>query len=105
LRSTAGSATENEIFELEADLEDAAIKFAKKRGWWTRKYKHVGRRAAPDREFVRRGVRFLVEFKRVGNEPTEQQWEEIKGMAAVGMDVVWLDSIEDFKACLVVRET
>lgn len=94
----------DKVYELEADLEKDVVKLAKARGWWTRKYKHAGRRAAPDREFVKAGVRFLAELKRQGKTPTEQQYLEITEMRAVGLDVVWLDSIEDFRACLVVRE-
>lgn len=94
----------DEIFELEADLEKQAIRFARKRGWYTRKYKSAGRRAAPDRIFIRDGSVLFVEFKRLGNAPTEQQYEEIKQLKEAGADVIWLDSIEDFRACLLQRE-
>lgn len=104
LNSTAASVTENKVYEYEADLEADAVKFSKRRGWYSRKYKHAGRRAAPDREFIRKGIRFLVEFKRWPKEPTEQQWEEIRELLSVGVDVVWLSSIEDFRACLIARE-
>ncbi len=91
------------IYELEADLEKDAIKLAKRRGWLTRKFKSPGRRSDPDRWFARNGVIFWVEFKRLGNEPTEGQWEIIGEMRAAGLDVIWLDGIEDFAACLLQR--
>lgn len=94
----------DEIFELEIDLEKKAVKWARARGWYSRKYKSQGRRAAPDRIFIRKGRTFFVEFKRLGNAPTDQQWEEIGDLVEAGADVVWIDSIEDFKACLMGRE-
>lgn len=92
------------IFEKEAKLEEAAGDLAKKHGWWHRKYKHPGRRAAPDRIFARNGHVFWVEFKRQLCEPTEQQWIEMGEMRDAGLDVVWIDSIEDFVAVLNHRE-
>lgn len=94
----------DQIFALEQGLEDEAIKIAKKRGWRTRKFKHPGRRFAPDRWFARDGYIFWVEFKRQLNEPTEGQYDEIDFMRAAGLDVIWVDSIEDFVACLTIRE-
>jgi hypothetical protein len=93
------------IFELENDLEDAAIKLAKRTGWLTRKFKHAGRRSAPDRWFAKGGYIFWIEFKRQLCEPTKLQWDEIKAMRAAGLDVLWLDSIEDFRAVLADRES
>lgn len=95
----------DEIFDLEADLEKEAGRIATRRGWWHRKYKHPGRRSAPDREFCRLGYDLYVEFKRNPNVPTGQQLLEIREMQAAGRDVVWLDSIEDFEATLIDRET
>lgn len=94
----------DKIYELEQDLEDDAIKLAKRHDWLTRKFRHAGRRAAPDRWFAKAGRIFWVEFKRQGNAPSEQQYQEISDMRAAGLDVVWLDSIEDFRACLLQRE-
>lgn len=92
------------IYELEADLEADAIKLARRLGWLTRKFKSPQRRSDPDRWFAKHSTIFWVEFKRIGNEPTEGQWIVIGEMRDVGLDVVWLDSYEDFKACLLIRE-
>lgn len=92
------------IYELEKDLEHDAGTLATKRGWFHRKYQGVGRRSHPDRLFARNGRVFWVEFKRLGNHPTEQQWIEIGKMRDAGLDVVWLDSYEDFRAVLLQRE-
>lgn len=103
-RSIVALVTENKIYELEADLEKDAIKFAKRHSWLTRKFRHAGRRAAPDRWFAKGGIIFWVEFKRQGNVPSEQQYEEIFAMRGAGLDVLWIDSIEDFRGCLLNRE-
>lgn len=96
--------TGNKIYEYEAELESDAIKLAKRRGWFTRKYKGPGRRSHPDRLFAKGGYIFWIEFKRYPKEPTELQWQEIGAMRAAGLDVLWLDSIEDFAALLADRE-
>lgn len=94
----------DEIFELEIDLEKKAVKWARARGWFSRKYRSPGHRASPDRIFIRRGRVFFVEFKRLGNAPTRQQEDEIESLLLHGADVVWLDSLEDFKAVILGRE-
>jgi hypothetical protein len=104
LKCTAALDTGNKVYESESELENDAVKLARKRGWFSRKYRAAGRRSQPDRIFIRSGRVFWVEFKRLGNEPTTAQWEEIKAMLGAGADVIWLDSIEDFRACLIARE-
>jgi hypothetical protein len=96
--------TGNKIYATEAALEKDATQWARNRGWYSRKFKAAGRRSIPDRLFIRGGVVFIVEFKRLGNEPTDQQWLEIDALLEAQADVVWLDSIEDFRACLIARE-
>lgn len=94
----------DKIYETEAKLESAATDYATNRGWFSRKYKGPGRRSHPDRLFAKGGYIFWIEFKRRGNHPTTLQWGEIRKMWAAGLDVLWLDSIEDFKAILHDRE-
>ena len=94
----------NKWYELEKDLEDDAVGWARRRGWYSRKYRSAGRRSAPDRIFIRDGRVLFVEFKRPGEEPIPLQFEEHTQLQAVGADVVWVDSIEDFKAVIRDRE-
>ena len=101
-KCTAESDTGNKIYELERDLESAVVRFARGRLWYTRKYRTAGRRAAPDRIFIRGGKVLFIEFKRLGNVPTKQQRDEIGLLLAVGADVVWVDSYED--ACAVLKD-
>jgi Holliday junction resolvase len=91
--------TANE-FRLERDLQDAAVRWARSRGWFARRYKGPGRRSHPDYLFIRRAIVLWIEFKLPGKEPTGLQWREIREMTAHGANVVWLDSLEDFQAVL-----
>ncbi len=92
------------IYETEADLESAAVSIAKRGGWLTRKFRHAGRRSAPDRWFAKGGYIFWIEFKRQLCEPTKLQWDEINEMREAGLDVLYVDAIEDFRAILSDRE-
>ena len=91
--------TENE-FALEADLQAAAVRWARAQGWFARRYKGPGRRSHPDYMFIRRSVVLWIEFKLPGKEPTELQLKEIREMIAHGAIVYWLDCLEDAKAVL-----
>lgn len=94
----------NEFFLLEKDLQDAAVRWARARDWFARRYKGPGRRSHPDYLFVRGGVVLWIEFKLPGNEPTALQWIEIREMIAHGCIVYWLDDLADFKAVLTAHE-
>jgi hypothetical protein len=93
-------------FRTEKDLQDACVRWARTQGWFARRYKGPGRRSHPDYLFAHLSVRrtCFIEFKLPGKEPTPLQYREHREMMAHGMDVLWLDSIEDFKAVLRVRE-
>lgn len=91
-------------FRLEKDLQEAAVRWARSRGWFARKYKGPGRRSHPDYFFLRGGVHLFIEFKLPGKEPTDLQWREIREMIAHGATVYWLDSLDEFKAVLTSYE-
>jgi hypothetical protein len=96
--------TVNECFTLEKDLRNAAILWARARGWFVRRYKGPGRRSHPDDMFVCRGVVLWIEAKLPGKEPTELQWREIREMRRHGCTVYWIDSLDDYKAVLKAHE-
>jgi hypothetical protein len=79
-----------------ADVEDPAIEYAQKRGWWHMKVNSTTRNAMPDDLFVRRGVYVWWEFKAPGEEPSKQQLKRHRDMRAEGMDVRWTDSLDAF---------
>ena len=70
---------------VEADIELAAVAWAKANGVFCRKVQWIGRRNAPDRLFgVRHGV--FVEFKRPGARLRMGQLKEIDRMRAAGIE-------------------
>ena len=98
-----GRGTANE-FRLEKDLQTACVRWARARGWFARRYKGPGRRSHPDYMFAYRGRVLFIEFKLPPNEPTDLQWTEIREMRSHGLDVLWLDNIDDFKAVIATHE-
>lgn len=79
------------------DVEDPAIEFAQKRGWWHTKITSPTRDSLPDDLFFRGGVYVWWEFKAPGEEPTGKQLLRHRQMRERGMDVRWTDNVEDFK--------
>jgi hypothetical protein len=53
---------------------------------------------------MRDGAVVWIEFKRKGKEPTELQWREIRLMLGAGLNVYWVDDLEDAKAVLATHE-
>ena len=91
-------------FESEADLQAAAVRYARGRGWFARRYKGPGRRSHPDYLFACNGLVLWVEFKQPGNKPTALQHREHLEMLGHGLSVVWVDNLYDFKAVLASHE-
>ena len=85
----------------ESTLEGRACRYAKSLGYYVRKYKSPGRRAAPDRFFKHSdGVPFFIEFKGLGKQPTALQLAEHDEMRAVGLIVYVVDNYEAAKAII-----
>jgi hypothetical protein len=83
-----------------AGVEEPAIEFAQRRGWWHTKVGSLTRNGQPDDLFVRAGVYLWIEFKAAGQEPTVQQLKRHKEMRERGMDVRWTDSLHQAKEWL-----
>lgn len=88
----------------ESDIESWSVKYARKRGWWARKFRTMHRRAAPDFIFGKNGIVFWVEFKATGEAPTPLQADEHKDMRAHGLTVYVCDSRETFPGMLEAQE-
>ena len=73
------------------DVEQPAIEYAHRRGWWHMKVTSPTRRAMPDDLFVRNGEYLWIEFKAEGEVPTAQQLKRHRDMRKEGMDVRWTD--------------
>ena len=85
---------------LERDIEKRCADWAKRNGWWTRKFTSPAHRSSPDRIFAKAGVVLFVEFKRAGQKPTPKQAHEHKEMWAYGMNVFVIDTQPDLQALL-----
>lgn len=81
---------------LESYVESKGNKAAKRNGWKYRKVQWVGRRAAPDRFYMKPGAgSFFVEYKRPGEKPRPDQVVEIELMRSCGIKVYVIDNVED----------
>lgn len=101
--------------QLEADLQDQCVKWARGRGYWARKFSSMSQRSVPDYLFARphdAGIwetKFAIEFKKPGTKPkllekygvtvmsTEAQYEEQLKMRQAGWFVFECDDFEMFK--------
>ncbi|WHM53106.1 holliday-junction resolvase/ endonuclease [Xanthomonas phage XAP3] len=88
----------------ESKVEKRCCEYATGRGWWVSKFTAPGKKAVPDRLFIRNGVVLFVEFKRPGKEPTVQQAHRHKQMRENGANVTWTDNFEDFKNYIISFE-
>jgi hypothetical protein len=94
---------------LERDVQSKSVKAARKAGWWASKFVAQGRRSAPDYIFAKKVAThdwredshvFFVEFKRLGEKPTELQAQEHTVMRSHGLTVYVCDSVESFMEIL-----
>lgn len=84
----------------ESKLETDIWEYAEATGWWAAKFTSPGKRAVPDRLFIRKGVHLFGEIKRPGEEPTRQQELRHKKMRAHGAIVRVWDNFDDAKSDL-----
>lgn len=77
-----------------ADIEQPAREFAISRGWLFEKVVSNTRRGWPDRFCARKGAVILVEFKKPGKEPTEQQLLRHSELRRYGLEVHWIDNLK-----------
>ena len=94
----------------EAKLQDKCRDYAKANGWGARKVCEIGRRGFPDFLFAKkvnenRCPKFLVEFKKIGEEATVQQRLRHAQLRNEGWRVYVVDDFEDFKNVLAQEET
>lgn len=80
-----------------ADIEQPAREYAISRGWLIEKVVSNSRRGWPDRFCARKGRVMLVEFKKPGKEPTKQQQERHAELRGYGLEVHWIDNLDDAK--------
>jgi hypothetical protein len=76
----------------ERDIQKACVDYARKKGFWARKFSSPSQRSVPDYLFAKRypgkGIVFAVEFKAPGKNPTAAQNKEHEAMNNAGW-IVW----------------
>lgn len=83
-------------------VELAVIRFAESLGWrFIRKVRWIGRRACPDRMFLRNGQYIWIEFKAPGESLRPDQIREIRRMRQNGAIVHVVDNVLDGEAIFV----
>ena len=79
---------------LEKEIEKKVCDYAKKKGFYVRKFTSPCARAVPDRLFITpMGKVFFIEFKRTGEKPTLHQLREHRMLKEVNALVVVVDNI------------
>ena len=73
---------------LEKDIQKACVEWARKRGYWARKFSSPANRSVPDYLFSRScasgDITFFAEFKAPGKKATENQLDEQQLMINAG---------------------
>lgn len=83
----------------EADIQAQCVAYAKRRGWWARKFSSPANRSVPDYLFSHDWHgKFACEFKALGKRSTTAQTKEQDAMVTAGWDVLRdCDSVQMFK--------
>lgn len=95
----------------EAKIQAQCVDWARKRGWWARKFSSVSQRSVPDYLFSRYcagfvgGIKLAVEFKKPGEVSSDAQWQEQYDMWLAGWHVEECDNFEKFKRIILSLET
>lgn len=83
---------------LERSIENAVVKYAKKRDVESVKLNGMGKRSHPDRMLLGpNGGLLFIEFKREGEEPTPAQLYLHEKWRRLGHEVHVIDDVEDGK--------
>lgn len=82
------------------DVEEPAIDYAARRGWWHIKVTSPTMDSLPDDLFVRAGQYLWIEFKAPGNSPNAKQLKRHREMRERGMDVRWTDNLQQAREWL-----
>ncbi len=76
----------------EKNVEKTAIRWARGHGWFSRKYSSPSRKGVQDRIFVKDGRVVFIEYKKVGNEPTDLQCDDALDLMDHGGEVWWTNT-------------
>lgn len=79
----------------ESKVESTVCKYAQAKDWLVFKFSSPNNRGVPDRIFMRKGVMFFIEFKKLGKETTKLQKFVGSLIRKAGFAVYEIDNIED----------
>lgn len=86
------------------DIQDPCVEWARRRGWWARKFASPNNRSVMDYIFGKDTWVELVEFKAPKKKLSKAQGEEHKAARACGMRPVVFDNVAAFKAYILAAE-
>lgn len=97
---------------LEAEVQSTCVDWARRRGYWARKFSSISQRSVPDYLFRGRGIQWATEFKRedcpinpkTGCMSTEAQVYEQNEMRKAGWTVFECNDFERFKGTVLAIE-
>lgn len=84
----------------EKEIEKKSVKWARSVGWFSRKYSSPGQKGVQDRIFVKGGRVVFVEYKKVGNVPTDLQCDDAQVLKEHGGEVWWTNTLTGTKIIL-----
>jgi len=87
----------------EKSIEQAAVRYAKRLGFFTAKVAFTGHRGAHDRIFIKNRRVFFIEFKKLGEPASSAQIRFSKKMRGVKVDTYVCDDLLDAKSILFGR--
>jgi hypothetical protein len=96
---------------LEKDIQSACVEWARRRGYWARKFSSIAQRSVPDYLFslanygwLKSKIKFACEFKAPGKTSTLAQIDEQEAMRLSGWFVFECDNFDKFKATVLAYE-
>ena len=102
---------------LEKDVQKLCVDWARRRGYWARKFSSISQRSVPDflfagDSFQEMGwkktfpakIKFACEFKAPGKKSTPAQIDEQEAMRLAGWFVFECDNFDKFKATVLAYE-
>jgi hypothetical protein len=81
---------------LEKDVQKMCVEWARRRGYWARKFSSQSQRSVPDYLFSMTLLKFACEFKAPGKTSTPAQVDEQNAMRKAGWFVFESDNVEHF---------
>lgn len=76
-------------------VQNPVMRYARSKGWKTRRMAYIGRHGCPDSWFFKNGEVVVIEFKDHGKTPALHQEREIDRLRKAGLKVYVIDNVDD----------